>query len=289
MVYKKYITIKNILIFIFLIFFLYLYIKFLIIKNYWADIKDGKNVGNRIIGNISNSFFSFKPSIDLWNPLSKKWGENSTKYSIFWREKIPDIEKILKNQDIKPDKSFSNKAVIHFRCSDVPFCKHPDYTLLPKEYYYFVADKLNQNNIEEIFFINCTGHRKEKKFAEDKCNEYINIISTWLKEKSNIKINNKKICVNIKETYSIMLGCKILVNTGGSFSFIPGLTKGKNYISPSNTNSCKDKKILEKFKNLNKEVHWTMWDKFDNIPHDNLDYETFDYKTYTSKNHVFRY
>ena len=76
-----------------MILFLYLSVKFLVIKNYWSKIEDGQNVGNKIIANIGNNFFSFKPSVDLWNPLSKKWGENSKKYSIFWREKIPEIKK----------------------------------------------------------------------------------------------------------------------------------------------------------------------------------------------------
>ena len=101
-------------------------------------------------------------------------------------------------------------------------------------------------------------------------------------------MNKNKICISNKETYSIMLGCKVLISTGGSYSFIPGITKGKNYISPSNIGEVNEK-FLEIWKDIHKKVHWTMWDKFDKISHKNLDYNTFDYKNYSNIKNVTKF
>ena len=265
---------------------IYLFYKDYEIKN--IKITDNTNIGNKVIGLLNHKFFSFSKTESSWNPMSKEWENNSEKYSLYWKQKAPIIKNILSSQKIKPDNSFKNKAVIHFRCSDVPFVKHSQYHLLPKEYFYFIAKELEEKNIDEILFLNCSdwnSHQTPVKDPHKICNSYIKIISDWIQEKTPIKINKNKICTSVKETYSIMLGSKVLVSTGGSFSFIPGITKGKNYITASNIGEV-DQEILRKWKDLHKNVHWKMWDKFDKISHKNLDYNTFDYKNYSNIKHV---
>ena len=173
--------------------------------------------------------------------------------------------------------------MIHFRCSDVPFNKHPAYPLLPKEYYLFALQKIKKSNIDEILFLNCstwknTASECKNINTEETCNQYINTIADWLEENTSIPVNREKLCVSVKETYQIMLGSKIMISTGGSFSFIPGMVKGKNFISPCNIGEKKE--LYDKYKNLHQEVHWTMWDKFDVVWQKNIDYKTFDYKDY---------
>ena len=40
-----------------------------------------------------------------------------------------------------------------------------------------------------------------------------------------------------------MLDCEILVSCGGSFSFFPGMLKGKNFISPNIPGACVGNKL----------------------------------------------
>jgi hypothetical protein len=279
MKYSK--LLSQVIIFLTVSLILFFTIKFIVIKNF--GIKEETDVGNHIVARLNNKYFSFGGETNCWNPSSKKWKNNPTKYSDFWKNKSLEIKKILHDEKIEPDYSFSNKAVIHFRCSDVPFIKHPQYHLLPKEYYYFISEKIKESNVEEVLFVNCSTWSSDKleiKDVETLCNNYIDTIADWLGEKLDIKINKNKICTNIKETYSIMMGSKILVSTGGSFSFIPGMIKNKNFISPSNIGDDIKKEDIEIWKNLSKKVHWTMWEKFNKIKHNNINYETFDYKNY---------
>lgn len=247
-----------------------------------SSIKNNIPIGNRIIMKL-NDTFSYGSKTDIWSPNSKKWRNESIKYSNFWEKNISKIKKIFEEEKLKPDTSFSNKAAIHFRCSDVPFNKHPEYPLHPKEYFHFVAEKIKESGVGEVVFINCSSWRSNATGIENVdeiCNNYIETIADWLGEKLDIKINREKICVDVKETYSIMLGSKLLISTGGSFSFIPGMVKGKNFISPSFLGENVNLKMLENWKNISKEVHWAMWDKFDIVSHQNIDYKSFDYKNY---------
>jgi len=253
------------------------YMFFLALLIYLISPKYKKNeIGNNIVRMLASG----RQHYSFWNPTGKSliWSwKNAEEYALEWNKNKTKINNYFVKKEFEPNKKFSNKAVIHFRCSDVPFMKHPNYTLLPKDYFLFALKKIEKNNVDEIVFLNCSGwNSKFISNPEEKCNSYINTISDWLEENTKIKVNRQKICIGIKETYEIMLGCKILVSTGGSFSFIPGITKNKNFISPSNIGEG-DEKIFQKFKNIHKLVHWTMWDKFDVINHEGIDYETFDY------------
>ena len=243
-------------------------------------IENDGNVGNGVIDRLNNKLLS--PMFgDYWNPAGIDWiGKSSKQYSEKWNSLTTEIKKIMKDSNIEPNLNYQNKAVIHFRCCDSPFNKHPEYPMLTKEYFLFALKKIEESNVNEILILNCSNwNSKFIENAEEKCNSYISVLCDWLEENTEIKINRQKICISIKETYSIMLGSKILIGTGGSFSFIPGMLKGKNFISPQNVGEKinVNKKIL---KDLSKNVHWTMWDKLDHLPHKNIDYNNFDYKDY---------
>ena len=175
---------------------------------------------------------------------------------------------------LKGNKEFSEDAIFHFRCSDSPFDGDTAYTLLPREYYYFVTDKLNEAKIKKMYIITNMNHKKNK-LAEKKCPEYLDIIVSWLQLGANFEIVRKPLLLNVRDSYRAYLGCKILFNNTSSFSFIPGVTKGKNFITAS---MLGDTPYKEEYKDLHKKVHWTMWDKFDHIPH-SVNYETFDYRS----------
>lgn len=229
---------------------------------------------------VSYLDFALKNTESLWTGGGELWKNKESKdYADFWKKESKTVEKMLLDK-IKPNIDYNNKAVIHFRCSDVPFIRKFEYHLYPKEYYHFVADEINKLGAEEILFLNCTNHCSVEN-SENLCNNYIETIADWISEKTDIPINRNKICVDIPETYSIMLGSKILVSSGGSFSFSPGLTKGKNFIS-HNLIGDHPELTEKKYKDLSQKVHWTMWDKHDIIKHSEIpDYNTFDYKNYS--------
>lgn len=257
-------------------------IRYYIIANY--SISDNTNVGNKIVMRLKNNYTDLKGNSDYWNPDGREWrNKKSVDYANEWKHNSSKIERYLTEENIFPDKKYENKAVIHFRCSDSPFNKHPNYPLLPKEYYLFAVKKIEESGVDEILFLNCSSWNNkapgcENINTEEKCNQYINNIADWLEESTSIPINRQKLCVSVKETYQIMLGSKIMISTGGSFSFVPGMVKGKNFISPCNIGEKKE--LYDKYKNLHQEVHWTMWDKFDVVWQKNIDYRTFDYNNY---------
>lgn len=220
--------------------------------------KYSSEIGNRIVKNISGSRTK-------WNPYHFK---NPEDYGHYWKKNRYKVIEELK--DLTPNKTYKNCAVIHFRCSDVPFCKHPEYTLLPKEYFKFVSEKINQKQIQKIIIITCNTHNSNS--LTYKCDDYSLTIKKWFKEFTNIPVHIDNTCQSIERTYEIFLGSKILVSTGGSFSFIPGITKDENFISPSLFGDNN----FSGFENLYEKVHWTMWDKFDKISH-NVNYKTFIY------------
>ena len=211
-----------------------------------------------------------------WNP---SYFSNTKKYAEFWKKKIPALKEQLVKIEVTPNNHYQNTAIIHFRCSDVPFIKHRHYPLLPKKYFKFISKQLYKYNINKIIIMTCNTHNKHL-LADKKCPEYSNIIKRWLGKYLNINIKIDNSCMSVKDTYAAFLGCKVLVSTGGSFSFIPGLLKGKHFISPTlyGENSGDYKKS-----SLHKHVHWTMWDKYPNIPQKDIDYSTFNYKHFYKK------
>ena len=217
------------------------------------------SVGNNILLKTTGKNY-------LWNPYHSKTSEN---YSKLWKRKKDTVKNKL--QYLTPNESYNKTAVVHFRCSDVPFCKHPEYPLLPKEYYKFVADEIMKRDVENIVIITCNTHNQHP--LAYKCSDYSSTIKGWLESYTNLEVSIDDSCQGIKETYEIFLGSKVLISSGGSFSFIPGITKDKDFISPSLFGENPSKG----FEDLHNMVHWTMWDKFDKISH-NVDYETYIYE-----------
>ena len=74
---------------------------------------------------------------------------------------------------IKHDKSVKNDAVMHIRCSDVPFARHAGYHLQTKAYYKWIADKCKRENIKAINFLLCTNHKQNTNHLKNKCNKII--------------------------------------------------------------------------------------------------------------------
>jgi hypothetical protein len=167
-------------------------------------------------------------------------------------------QKILK---IAHNKSVQNDAVVHIRCSDVPFNRHPNYHLQPKEYYQWVAHKFKKENIKAIHFVLCSNHLQKNNYQKNKCDEFATVIRDWMREfMPNVEIK-PIVCLSVLESFKMFLGCKILVQGGASpssFSFFPGLTKGKKFLTPKFINEDQKNKstLINKF--IDK-FPWSMW------------------------------
>jgi hypothetical protein len=269
---------------IFLILMIALTVSIYYINQHYELYTRRKTIGdNRPVGNDVSDYLEAKyKNIVIYDDIGEFWcpAYHKTKdmkyYAKAWKDLIPEIKTILKSNYIEPNPKFNDSAIFHFRCSDSPFDGDKSYALLPKEYYYFVADIINKNDkVKKIQVITNRTHHKYP-LADKKCPEYMNVILDWLEEKldKSKEVVRKPLFLNVKNSYRAFLGSEILFQTPSSFSFIPGMTKGKKFISPT---MLGDREIEEKYKELPSLVHWTMWDKFDCIPH-SVNYKTYDYK-----------
>ena len=258
-------------------------------------IDDNKPVGNYIVDYLDRPYKNFTfYSSDIgtnWNPMQYYlMNKNKTikDYGDKWKNHIGEIENLMKWNKIEPDQKFKDSAVFHFRCSDSPFDKDTSYTLLPKEYYHFITDFLNDKNIDKLYVITNYVHFKNKNsIAMKKCPNFVDTILDWIEEKANFKIERTPLFLSVRESYQAFLGSKVLFNNTSSFSFIPGLLKGKNFITPTMLGGFANKGYKsivdnygEEFDNIHEKVHWTMWNKQDFVPHQ-CDYNTFIYKNIT--------
>lgn len=232
-------------------------------------LKNGKHLG----GNDIN--LAITGEVDSWFPIHHF--RDSKKYASFWKSKIEDVQKAIqeKSNIIKFDTINSRKgtAIIHFRCSDVPFLFNCAYVLQPKSYFNFVADKLKMYRINNVILVNCNKWARKTNPPKE-CHVYLNVMQKWMIEflpRAKISIDTR--CRDVELEWQDMLDTEILVSTGGSFSFFPGILKGKNFISPNIAGACVGNGLACKtchswnwkdtnaWNKLHNHVHWTMWHK----------------------------
>ena len=226
------------------------------------DSPEYSSLGNKLGEHFIKKKYIKNHDLWCWFFCGDRKNFNDTQIKAYIKD-INNALPLIKKEfaKIKPDKSVKNDAVIHIRCSDVPFIKHNSYHLQPKAYYKWVADKCKQKNIKAIHFLLCTNHMQKNKKQIYKCNKIAKTIRSWMKEfLPNVEMKPVT-CLNILKSYQMFLGCKVLAQGGAgpsSFSFFTGLTKGKNFLtSKFISEQTKHKsKILDKW--IDK-FPWSMW------------------------------
>ena len=228
--------------------------------NFWVVAYSATTANIRRIGN--HSVAALVGDGSSWNP---DYWRSSQQYADTWRNKIPEIARMIQQRSIISDTSMNDTAIIHLRCSDVPFYEHPEYPLLPKAYYDFVASKLiTDTGLRHVRVLNCFQH-DQHPLARTKCPMFAQTIANWVQEKlpKQIDVSVKIECDDERTTISKLMGARWLISTGGSFSFIPGMLKGRKFITP----------ILgpktTRHQGLHRLVHWTMWPKSEIYETDN--------------------
>ena len=124
---------------------------------------------------------------------------------------------------------------------------------------------LKKMKISKISITYCNKHISNK--YSYRCDSFVIDIVQYLTDET-LSVEIKK-CLNIKQTQQLFMESEILISHGSSFSFIPGLTKGKKYITNFPGTPVYGS-------HLEKHVHWTIFRG--NMLKSGKHWETFNYR-----------
>ena len=160
------------------------------------------------------------------------WFMYTNLYYKFWLCMKEIVYTILDNAFIKSNlKKTVDTPVIHFRCSDTPFIRHPQYHFQKYEFYKEVLDKISsklgihkkymnnkQNNKKKIKVLACSFHRSDDAIKKS-CAIYTNSLCDYLKS-----INYEPIieCNKNSEDFATLFYAPAVISIGSSFSFMSG-------------------------------------------------------------------
>jgi hypothetical protein len=153
-------------------------------------------------------------------------------------------------------------AVFHFRCSDVPFNGHTAYRMPSVEFLQFVRQKLIEHRIKLCIVTTCWTWPAWPKVSykhtvriKRECPTYSTALAQHLKSDSHYQTVTR-LCLTNNATQRLFHMADVLISHGSTFSMIPGLAKGKRFISdyPGSLTEGADKT------SLSQAVHWTMFD-----------------------------
>ena len=214
---------------------------------------DKRGIGNQIVEQVSGG-------VGCWNPV--RWKSAQT-YARFWRQAAPALRASLSDDGCEPDRRFADSAIVHFRCSDVPFWRHEEYPLLPRSYFEFARDAIARLGARRTIVLSCPTVHRDKghrdKAAAVKCPEWAAVIAGWL------NATERPVCIaDERAVCAAMRGAKALVSTGGSFSFIHGVARGDaTFVAPTLVGVGDYEAASE----LAAAAHWTVHAAHERITH----------------------
>jgi len=141
-------------------------------------------------------------------------------YAAFWSEMRPEVRAFYEeNIPIKD----VEKPVIHFRCSDSPFNKHPYYHLTPRASVEWMAEAIIERGYKSAILLNCNKHYSNN---DDPCRKYAEFYTSIFENKG---IDIEQHCGSVLEDFALMVYSPLLVGMGtSSFSFMAGISKKPN-------------------------------------------------------------
>ena len=189
--------------------------------------------------------------------------ENKSQYGSAWKEVAPHILPLISdmfgfdwNVGVAGFNA-SRSAVIHVRCSDVPMIRHKRYHLPRASFWRFVVDAIR--DIENVYIESCQDyHSFRAKKGEATCTGIIDSITTYLRSNMvgpNVRIHLPR-CDSRGESLRIFQQSTVLIAPiPSSFSFVVGVSKKKNFISPLFVSEIEDPSNARELPAV---VPWTM-------------------------------
>lgn len=171
----------------------------------YINLLDNINIEKVICGNPS--------------PESSWLTTNNDKYK-FWKQMKPIVNQILNDVLVKNNLVKNIKyPVIHFRCSDVPYIKHPCYHF---QRYSFFIDSLNELkykgiNVEKVNLMYSFEHNGINK---EESKKYLYSLINCLEE-NGFKIIIIDTQSNLDD-FAILFNAPAVISTCSSFSFVSG-------------------------------------------------------------------
>ena len=210
---------------------------FVFLNNFFID-NENINFFNTLQNNVSNSILISRFPEIIQRPV--QYNINNFKISINPETVWEAERKYTKNFFINNYKlmrnvvetslsylkyTLKNQIAIHFRCSDVPFNRHPSYEFPMYRFYkknidYFLTFNNNPNKI--IILTNSLHLTNNKNFENIK--KYQNYLLNFLQktyEKLNITLRDN---CDIEEDFEIMRKSRFLLTPSSSFSFCAAIT-----------------------------------------------------------------
>lgn len=158
-----------------------------------------------------------------WNQIDYD-GNYKPNYLQFWQSLRPVIQKIYAKS---VPKIRVTDAVVHFRCSDIPFIKDEHYHLSSSATTRWMAQQIKERGYNTVILLNCNAHHKSDY---NSCTKYVNFYKDIF-TKAGLIVQIQ--CSSILNDFATMVHSPLLVSLNpGSFSFMAGIAKDPHdYIS----------------------------------------------------------
>jgi len=219
---------------------------------------------------MPNEVWEIHPIESMWSYTA--WPDNVKKYyMIYWRTCGPILRRLF--DQVLPKVKPQTVPIVHFRCSDIPFNRHPFYHLPTNDMVEWTCKIIKERGYNSVVFLHCNKHLAntgDKKHCERFFEHYINIY-----KKNNITVSFQ--CKSILEDFASMVYSPLLVSLNeSSFAFVAGMTKDPaNFVSGNNIRETQESSngYLE-----TKDVDWIYYLKPPILHKDVKDYHKLELK-----------
>ena len=117
--------------------------------------------------------------------------------------------------------------VVHFRCSDVPFSRHPGYHLPKKSFYEWCLRDLGDVT-EVIILADHTHNVRNPEPVASASTQYANFIKDVFAARG---VRARIASESAEQDFATLFYAPAVIGTGSSFSFMAGYTSGRYYSS----------------------------------------------------------
>jgi hypothetical protein len=259
-------------------YFYYLGLSILQKKNFVFKTKDVKFIQNlpSFINYKNNNIYNHDT---IYNELHKKgislnvfiekftypeelWFIKNNLIYNFWLCMKDIVHKIIDNSLIKSNlKKKVEYPVIHFRCSDTPFVRHPQYHFQKYTFYKEALNKINletNKNYNKVLLISCSFHKSDK-YIKESCDIYTKSLADYLK---SIDYDSIIQCHTNIEDFATLFYAPAVISIGSSFSFMSGFFGKGVFISGGHLEENMDYYYDYDTDIIKKEEHCTICDKW---------------------------